>query len=278
MKDREKEIELDNRDRQREFDELDELRRKLREEGHPDPEAEAKRIYHEEEVRLFKPQPHLLPVVRPEPPEPEAEPTRVRDHPSSPPPARRSSQHSRVAPLSPKVEPRSPPPRRENASSRRTRSPSPQSAATSSGHAATVDEDGSCQNSLSGFSDVATPQEEGRSMGFGVLKLGGSPGQTSGRKSPSSSSKRKKLSAAASEAFGNADEEESAEVRRKRKLVPLEDEEARKQQEEQQQQQQVQHMNTEEKRKHIKSLIDRIPTSKEELFNFNFDRSLVDNG
>lgn len=276
MKDREKEIELDNRDRQRECDELNGLRKKLRDEGHPDPEAEAKRIHHEEEARLLKPPPHLLPVVRPEPPEPEAEPTRVRDHPSSPPPARRSSQHSRVAPLSPKAEPRSPPPRRENASSRRTRSPSPQSAATSSGHAATVDEDGSCQNSLSGFSDVATPQEEGRSMGFGVLKLGGSPGQTSGRKSPSSSSKRKKLSAAASEAFGNADEEESAEARRKRKLVPLEDEEARKQQEEQQQQQ-VQHMNTEEKRKHIKSLIDRIPTSKEELFNFNFDRSLVDN-
>lgn len=115
-------------------------------------------------------------------------------------------------------------------------------------------------------------------MGFGVLKLGGSPGQTSGRKSPTSSGKRKKLSAAASQVFGNADEEESAEARKKRKLVPLEDEEARKQQQEDpQQQQQVQHMNTEEKRKHIKSLIDRIPTSKEELFNFNFDRSLVDN-
>uniref|UniRef100_A0A224Z860 RNA-binding protein 25 n=1 Tax=Rhipicephalus zambeziensis TaxID=60191 RepID=A0A224Z860_9ACAR len=275
MKDREKEIELDNRDRQREREELEDLRRKLADEGHPDPEAEAKRIHHEEEARLLNPQPHLLPVVRPEPPEPEPEPTRGgRDHPSSPPPARRSSQHSRAEPRSPRAEPRSPPPRRESSSTRRTRSPSPLSAAPPTA----VEEDGSGQNSLSGFSDVATPQEEGRSMGFGVLKLGGSPGQTSGRKSPTSSGKRKKLSAAASQIFGNADEEESAEARKKRKLVPLEDEEARKQQQDpQQQQQQVQHMNTEEKRKHIKSLIDRIPTSKEELFNFNFDRSLVDN-
>lgn len=274
MKDREKEIELDNRDRQREREELEDLQVKLKAEGHPDPVAEAKRIHHEEEVRLLSTQPHLVPVVRPEPPEPEPEPTRGgRNHPSSPPPARRPSQHSRALPQSPKAEPRSPPPRRESSSTRRTRSPSPVSAAPP---VVKVEEDGSGQNSLSGFSDVATPQEEGRSMGFGVLKLGGSPGQTSGRKSPTSSSKRKKLSAAASQAFGNGEEEDSAEVRKKRKLVPLEDEEAHKQLDPQQQQQ-VQHMNTEEKRKHIKSLIDRIPTSKEELFNFNFDRSLVDN-
>ncbi|XP_075723118.1 RNA-binding protein 25 isoform X1 [Rhipicephalus microplus] len=274
MKDREKEIELDNRDRQREREELEDLQVKLKAEGHPDPVAEAKRIHHEEEVRLLSTQPHLVPVVRPEPPEPEPEPTRGgRNHPSSPPPARRPSQHSRALPQSPKAEPRSPPPRRESSSTRRTRSPSPVSAAPP---VVKVEEDGSGQNSLSGFSDVATPQEEGRSMGFGVLKLGGSPGQTSGRKSPTSSSKRKKLSAAASQAFGNGEEEDSAEARKKRKLVPLEDEEAHKQLDPQQQQQ-VQHMNTEEKRKHIKSLIDRIPTSKEELFNFNFDRSLVDN-
>nr|XP_037274487.1 RNA-binding protein 25-like [Rhipicephalus microplus] len=241
MKDREKEIELDNRDRQREREELEDLQVKLKAEGHPDPVAEAKRIHHEEEVRLLSTQPHLVPVVRPEPPEPEPEPTRGgRNHPSSPPPARRPSQHSRALPQSPKAEPRSPPPRRESSSTRRTRSPSPVSAAPP---VVKVEEDGSGQNSLSGFSDVATPQEEGRSMGFGVLKLGGSPGQTSGRKSPTSSSKRKKLSAAASQAFGNGEEEDSAEARKKRKLVPLEDEEAHKQLDPQQQQQ-VQHMNT----------------------------------
>ncbi|KAK8780803.1 hypothetical protein V5799_017858 [Amblyomma americanum] len=277
LKDREKEIELDNRDRQREREELEDLRRKLTEEGHPDPEAEAKRIHHEEEARLLKPQPHLLPVVRPDPePTSERASSRGRDA-TSPPPPRRSSQHAR----SPRAEPRSPPPRRENSSSRHGgHSPSSVASppASSAGPTSAMEEDGSGQNSLSGFSDVlVTPQEEGRGMGFGVLKLGGSPGQTSGRKSPTSGSgKRKKLSAAASQVFGNTEEEESGESRKKRKLVPLVDEEGRQQQEQQQQQQQ-QHMNTEEKRKHIKNLIDRIPTSKEELFNFNFDRSLVDN-
>lgn len=33
----------------------------------------------------------------------------------------------------------------------------------------------------------------------------------------------------------------------------------------------------EEKRKHIKSMIDKIPTSKEELFAYPIDSSLVDN-
>ncbi|XP_077537043.1 RNA-binding protein 25-like isoform X3 [Haemaphysalis longicornis] len=276
MKDREKEVELDNRDRQREREELEDLRRKLTEEGHPDPEAEAKRIHHEEEARLLKP-PHLTAVARPEP-EPEAASSR-REAASTPPPARRSSQHSRA--LSPKAEPRSPPaPRAENATSRNARSPSASSARSpppaqfASTMGPTAEEDGSGQNSLSGFSDVlVTPQEEGKAMGFSGIKLGGgggSPGSqgAAGRKSPSSSGgKRKKLSAAASEAFGGPEQEEEEEARgKKRRLVPLEDDEARQQ-----------HMNTEEKRKHIKSLIDRIPTSKEELFNFSFDRSLVDN-
>lgn len=132
-----------------------------------------------------------------------------------------------------------------------------------------LEEDNSGQNSLSGFSDVlVTPKEEARPIGFGVLKLGSggaSPNPPSGRKSPSAGGgkRKKQLSAAASEAFGAEEEEEVVETRKKRKLVPLEEDEK--------------HMNTEEKRKHIKSLIDRIPTSKEELFNFNFDRSLVDN-
>lgn len=44
MKEREKEIEEDMLDRQREKEELDELRKKLVEEGHPDPEAEVERV------------------------------------------------------------------------------------------------------------------------------------------------------------------------------------------------------------------------------------------
>lgn len=44
MKEREKEIEEDILDRQREKEELDELRKKLVEEGHPNPDAEVERV------------------------------------------------------------------------------------------------------------------------------------------------------------------------------------------------------------------------------------------
>lgn len=44
MKEREKEIEEDILDRQKEKDELEELRKKLVEEGHPDPEGEVERV------------------------------------------------------------------------------------------------------------------------------------------------------------------------------------------------------------------------------------------
>ena len=44
LKEREKEKEADSRDRQREKEEFEELKRKLLEEGHPDPEAELARV------------------------------------------------------------------------------------------------------------------------------------------------------------------------------------------------------------------------------------------
>ena len=44
LKEREKEKEADARDRQREKEECEELRRKLMEEGHPDPDAELARV------------------------------------------------------------------------------------------------------------------------------------------------------------------------------------------------------------------------------------------
>lgn len=44
MKEREKEIELDERDRLREKEEIEEIRKRLMEEGHPDPEAEMARV------------------------------------------------------------------------------------------------------------------------------------------------------------------------------------------------------------------------------------------
>lgn len=44
LKEREKEKEADMRDRQREKEELEELKRKLLDQGHPDPEAELARV------------------------------------------------------------------------------------------------------------------------------------------------------------------------------------------------------------------------------------------
>lgn len=75
--------------------------------------------------------------------------------------------------------------------------------------------------------------------------------------------------------FNRFDDDEVDEVPRKRKLVPLDYEDEEK----------VADLgvagggkgvNTEEKRKHIKSLIEKIPTAKPELFNYPLDWSVVD--
>lgn len=69
--------------------------------------------------------------------------------------------------------------------------------------------------------------------------------------------------------FNKFDDEDSDDVPRKRKLVPLdygeEDKSSIKGS-----------VNTEEKRKHIKSLIEKIPTAKPELFAYPLDWSIVD--
>lgn len=44
LRDREKEMEADERDRKREKEELEEIRRRLLDEGHPDPDAELRRV------------------------------------------------------------------------------------------------------------------------------------------------------------------------------------------------------------------------------------------
>jgi len=44
LNEREKEMEADERDRLKEREELEEIRKRLMEEGHPDPEAEMERV------------------------------------------------------------------------------------------------------------------------------------------------------------------------------------------------------------------------------------------
>lgn len=79
--------------------------------------------------------------------------------------------------------------------------------------------------------------------------------------------KRKKLPV--DSVFNKFEDEDSDDVPRKRKLVPLDygedDKNAAKGT-----------VNTEEKRKHIKSLIEKIPTAKPELFAYPLDWSIVD--
>lgn len=79
--------------------------------------------------------------------------------------------------------------------------------------------------------------------------------------------KRKKLEI---KAVFNADEDDTDTTKKKRKLVPLDygDELAKKEKEPK---------NTEEKRKNIKSLIEKIPTDKASLFAHPVEWSLVDN-
>lgn len=94
----------------------------------------------------------------------------------------------------------------------------------------------------------------------------GSPGQPS-------VAKRKKLPVES--VFNRFDDDEVDEAPRKRKLVPLDYEDEEKGVD-------VgaidggKGVNTEEKRKHIKSLIEKIPTAKPELFNYPLDWSVVD--
>lgn len=66
--------------------------------------------------------------------------------------------------------------------------------------------------------------------------------------------------------FGGVDDDELAGAVPKRKLVKLDEEEASKDESDE----------AEDKKRIIKSLIERIPTAKEELFAYSLDWSIVD--
>lgn len=97
-----------------------------------------------------------------------------------------------------------------------------------------------------------------------------------GSPSQPSVGKRKKL--AVESVFNRFDDDEVDEAPRKRKLVPLdyEDEDKGSGGVEGAGAAGGKGANTEEKRKHIKSLIEKIPTAKPELFNYPLDWSVVD--
>ncbi|KAF8778396.1 RNA-binding protein 25 like protein [Argiope bruennichi] len=251
MKEREKEIEEDMLDRQREKEELDELRKKLVEEGHPDPEAEVERsmafvltlpsfaILHSilmEESRHLEPPKPESPESEPEP---EIQPSPVK---------MRSIPKTISSPIS--IEEKF-----ERLSSKRP-----------------IPEEEISQNSFSGFSDVITQPEETKLMGFTSLRLGGSPTQQH-NSSPSVPANNNhgmhKRKVTVDDVFNVNDEE--TETKKKRKLIPIDDNH-----EDSKSPNSILQMTIEEKRKHIKNLIEKIPTEKNELFAYNLDWTVVD--
>ncbi|XP_056401737.1 RNA-binding protein 25 isoform X1 [Hyla sarda] len=245
LRDREKEIEADERDRKREKEEHEEIRQRLLAEGHPDPDAELQRMEQEAERRRQPPQ------IKPQPESEEEEEEKPIKEEKIEEPIEEEEEEPEPKPcLKPTMRPISSAP----------------SVSSGSGHA-TPNSPG--DESPCGIiiphenSPEQQPQEEYRPKIGLSLKLGASssPSQTN-------ASKRKKLPV--DSVFNKFEDEDSDEVPRKRKLVPLdygdEDKASAKN-----------NVNTEEKRKHIKSLIEKIPTAKPELFAYPLDWSIVDN-
>lgn len=89
--------------------------------------------------------------------------------------------------------------------------------------------------------------------------------------------KRKKLATVES-VFNKFDDEEADEQPRKRKLVPLDygDDDKSLGLDGAELSGGKGNVNTEEKRKHIKSLIEKIPTARPELFSYPLDWTMVD--
>lgn len=94
-----------------------------------------------------------------------------------------------------------------------------------------------------------------------------------GSPSQPSIAKRKKLQ---DSVFNRFDDEEADEGPKKRKLVPLDYDDDKSQGLDGLGLGGGKGANSEEKRKHIKSLIEKIPTGKPELFNYPLDWSIVD--
>lgn len=76
--------------------------------------------------------------------------------------------------------------------------------------------------------------------------------------------------------FNKFDDEEADEQPRKRKLVPLDYDDDKSLGVDGAGLSNIKGANAEEKRKHIKSLIEKIPTAKPELFAYPLDWSMVD--
>ncbi|KAM9569340.1 RNA-binding protein 25-like isoform 2-T2 [Salvelinus alpinus] len=300
LRDREKETELDERDRKREKEEHDQIRQRLLAEGHPDPEAELQRMEEEAERRR-------QPPVKPEPEEEvqQEKPNRDREHREHREREHREREHHRDRrgggggadrPPLQHLQPQSDDDleegeelddcdREDSSDARPNPNLKPTMRPITSAPSVSSGSGGATPNSPGNESPCgiiiphenspeARPTEEQHPKVGLSLKLGAG---ASPNHQIHTGSKRKKLSNVDS-VFNKFGEEEADEAPRKRKLVPLDYGEDDKS------------LgldgaevpggkggpNTEEKRKHIRSLIEKIPTARPDLFNYPLDWTAVD--
>ncbi|CAH1262377.1 RBM25 [Branchiostoma lanceolatum] len=251
LKERQKEIELDEMDRRKEKEEIEEIRRRLMEEGHPDPQAEVERLERETEK-------HKEPQLKTELPEPS--PRETKPH------------------LEPTLKPAFPPIQVKAAPSVSSQD-SPDCASGGESPAGIIfpsapkPDSPPDESSQDSFAPVQGPEppptNQKPKIGFG-LKFVAAPATTS---SPAQAPPKRKIPIG--QVFSNDDEDGTDDGPKKRKLIPIEYTEEEKMA--------VSHVptamsSTEEKRKSIKNLIEKIPTAKDELFAYSLDWSQVDQG
>ncbi|XP_055015698.1 RNA-binding protein 25 [Boleophthalmus pectinirostris] len=267
LRDREKEVEMDERDRKKEKEEMEEIRQRLLAEGHPDPEAELRRIEEEQ----YKQSPLKLDSEE----KPHKEKKKKKSSKHSPEPS--SRKHKDQSEKEKDVD--KPPDHNHNREDPQETKPKPLLRPITI--APSVSSADATPNSTGNESPVGIiipgektgelqPLDENRPKIGLSLKLGAtnSPSQLTG--------KRKKLEAVDS-VFNKFDDEETEEQPRKRKLVPLDyEEDNNKRPDGAENSASKSSINTEEKRKHIVKLIEKIPTGRAELFSYSLDWAMVD--
>ncbi|XP_028293319.1 RNA-binding protein 25 isoform X2 [Gouania willdenowi] len=278
LRDREKEADLDERDRKREKEELEEIRKRLLAEGHPDPDAELQRMEEEAERRRqpplkLKPDDNVIQETKKH----RNQEKKMSVRPAEPPPQDlkqlsddnfdeaediddQDAEDSQEAP--PQLKPMMRPICIAPAVSSASGNSSPNTPDNKSPSGIIIPEENIPESQ---------PLEEHRPKIGLSLKLGAtnSPSQLN-------TGKRKKL--ATLESVFNKFEEETDEQPPKRKLVPLDygDDDKSLGLDGAELPGTKGSVNTEEKRKHIKSLIEKIPTAREELFSYELDWAMVD--
>ncbi|KAL4237430.1 putative RNA-binding protein 25 [Mactra antiquata] len=264
LRERQKEKEVDARDRAKEKEELEDIRRKLLEEGHPDLEAEMAKIEREREE-------HLRPMLQ------------IRDtinlaaaaQPHSP---SDSSSDDDDRPTTTSIKHESEDDHQDKYISLPNMKPTLQPIDESSQSNTEMSADDEASRMSMGYSEdsmqpVYGPNTRDERLGFGAMKLAGQSGPNSPSESSAavSSGKRKKLTVG--DVF-NQDDDDSLDGAKKRKLVPLDygdsgDDSASGLEGKKA-------TSAEEKRAKIKTLIENIPTAKDELFAFQLDWRIVD--